>query len=1083
MTTFRHRLSGGTSSVTAGRAAPRGAWRALLAALLAGFGGLAFELAALRRAGLLLGNTATASSAVVGVFLLGLGLGGYLASRPRVGRAGSRMAAGSYLAVAVGVRAGVSGLGALEPAGPWVGGLVLGVCVLLPAIAMGLAFPLLFAAAGRAAPGSIVAANLVGSVGAAFFAGNFLIPGLGIDATAWIAAGCYGLAAWTLCARLPEAASPQPHADSEPVSVGRAAATLAIGAGLLTVGFEILLFRRMPFFLEGFQPTVSGVLAACLLALSAGSAVTVRMRSAGRGSFHATAALVVGALLASLGVHEWAGPWLARFPVSSDMGLHGRVLVGSLLAALPLVPLGAVVPALLTDVPPTGRAQAAGLLFLWQGVGSLCGSLLVGQLLPLAAPTSFFVWAGPVAGLVALGIVAVGRPDRLLPVGASLAVLLCVVTGVGGAGTPLEPRAPVRGSRYDRPDAYAPVAHRTDAVTTASVVYDRAHHSTVLFTDEFRAAYTGPGTSYMQVLGHLPFLLRDALDDVAVIALGTGTTAEAVRVWPEPRRIHVVEISRAVFSLCDRFAGEGPSSAVQPAPFRVDPRTEVHLTDGRHWLATREPESLDLLTMEPLLPYAPGTAPLYSTEFYRAVRACLRPGGLCVQWVPTHAMPRPMFETLLGTFGDAFEHTSIWLVDQSTLLIGSRERPHLPSREEMAARLAAAPALARQTLHEAGIASVDDLDAACVIPRAPRLFESAERLRDDRPFLEQIGYWSGARRLSFYPENLEVLADLVGADVRVGALSEMRFTRLTGLAARASILLAPDQAALAVGRAAQARSFLPGSTLLHAEETLALRALMLDRARTGAAELVRAAARRQEERDPGCAEAVLLSGGDQRAVAHALGIDPTLGARSPWAFERMGLVPPVAVEAGPLEALAELPAAGALATAAATDDALGAALRAAYRVRVGKAFVDVLVERALDRTGEAWAFSRVLDPGIWEDAARVVQRARGGLAALEELSPIWRRDLPVPAAFTVLAAADDPALRRRFLESLEGRRGPRVADALAILALDADRNVRVAASAAAFRAFGAAAAFDPDASESERQRAADRLRALHNRRP
>ena len=150
---------------------------------------------------------------------------------------------------------------------------------------------------------------------------------------------------------------------------------------------------------------------------------------------------------------------------------------------------------------------------------------------------------------------------------------------------PWSPTPPVRGSRYDRPDAYAPIAHRTDSITTASVVYDRAHHSTVLFTDEFRAAYTGPGTSYMQVLGHLPFLLRDGLEDVAVLALGTGTTAEAVRVWPSPDRIHVVEISRAVFELCDRFAGDGPAAVVRPAPFRGDPRPEGHPTSGRRWLA------------------------------------------------------------------------------------------------------------------------------------------------------------------------------------------------------------------------------------------------------------------------------------------------------------------------------------------------------------------------------------------------------------------------------------------------------------------------------------------------------------------
>lgn len=1063
--------------------------RPLSAAFLAGFGGLAFELAALRRAGLLLGNTAEASAAVVGVFLLGLGIGGYVASR-KAGAAGGASALGrAYGVVAFAVLAGISGLGAVEPPGPLVGALVLALCVLGPAIAMGFAFPLLFAFAPRVPPGLVLSANLVGSVGAAFLAGNFLIPGLGIGTTAWIAAGCYALTAIAVRGGPGRPTSGAVAVPGEPARLTRSAAALAVASGLLTVGFEILLFRRLPFFLEGFQPTASGVLASCLLALSLGSALTVRIARPGLGSVVAGRALIAGAVVACLGIHEWTGPGLARFPVGSDLGLHGRVLVGALVAAIPLIPLGAVVPALLVDVRADARARAAGLLFLWQGVGSLAGSLVVGQALPRFASETFFVLAAPAAAALALLLAAgIGGGVHRRPMCASvLLVAVGLLAGLGGAGTPWSPAPPVRGSRYDRPDAYAPIAHRTDSITTASVVYDRAHHSTVLFTDEFRAAYTGPGTSYMQVLGHLPFLLRDGLEDVAVLALGTGTTAEAVRVWPSPDRIHVVEISRAVFELCDRFAGDGPAADVRPAPFRVDPRTEVHLTDGRRWLATREPESLDLLTMEPLLPYAPGTAPLYSAEFYRAVRACLRPGGICVQWVPTHAMPRPMFETLLGTFADAFDHTSVWLVDQSTLLVGSRDLPHLPSPDALRARLEAAPAAARQTLHEAGIAAVEDLAAACLLPTSPALFPDAQRLVDDRPFLERIGYWSGVERLSFYPENLGALREVVRADRStedpLGGSAAMRSTRLAGLAARASVLLDPDQAALAVARAAEARAALPGSTLLHAEETLALRALALARARTDAVDAVRASARRLADRDPGSAEIQVLANGDARGAARALAVDPTVAERAGWVFELTGVERPSTSVAGPLETVSSIPDGEALVAAAAADDALGAALRAAYRVRVGRAMVQALALRPLDRPGEAWAFAQVLDPALFEAAAAVTLGARGGLAMLEELSPVWRRDLPVPAAFGVLAEADDAALRRRFVEGIEGRRGPRAASALATLALDQDREVRVAASAAAFRAFGASAAFDPDAPESERERAADRLRSLHNRRP
>lgn len=51
------------------------------AALCAGIGGLLFETAILRGLGLVLGNTAAAAAIGIGAFLLGLGLGGALASR------------------------------------------------------------------------------------------------------------------------------------------------------------------------------------------------------------------------------------------------------------------------------------------------------------------------------------------------------------------------------------------------------------------------------------------------------------------------------------------------------------------------------------------------------------------------------------------------------------------------------------------------------------------------------------------------------------------------------------------------------------------------------------------------------------------------------------------------------------------------------------------------------------------------------------------------------------------------------------------------------------------------------------------
>lgn len=1064
-----------------------GAARAV-AALVAGFGGLAFEIAVLRRLGLVLGNTAEAAAGVVAAFLCGLGVGGFVASRLR-GPRGLAGAAAFYAATAMLVLASDPLVGALGPVGAGVGTLATMVLVGLPAVAMGIAFPLLFDGLdGRRAPGVVVALNLAGSVAAAWIAGNQLVPLLGLSATHRIGGACYVVAA---------AAAAFGALGRGPVTVRAAPApglaphlALAFGAGLLVLGFEVLLLRRLPFFLEGFQPTMSGVLAACLLALAAGAAlgpVLARGRSARAAGF----ALVLAALGACLGLHERLVPVLGRLAVQDDAGLHLRILGAALVASAPaLVCAGAVVPLCLGSVAPGARGRAAGLLFLAQGAGSFAGAVLVGHALPLIAPSAFF--AVVPAGVALLALVAAARvvPGTAAIGGAAVVVL--ALLGVAGAGSPLDPTPPVRGSRFDRPSAYRPIAHRTDAVTTASVVYDRAHHSMVLFTDEFRAAYTGPGTSYMKVLGHLPFLLRDGLREVAVIALGTGTTADAVRAWPDPERIHVVEISPAVLSLVDHFAGDGPVPTGAPAPFRADPRTIVHVADGRRWLARREPGTLDLVTMEPLLPYAPGTAALYSAEFYQRVREALRPDGLCVQWVPTHAMPRAMFETLLATFADAFPATSVWLIDQSTLLVGSAP-PHMPALEELEARLQAAPPLARRTLHEAGIATSVDLLAAHVGVEPLRVLDGARRLTDDRPFLERIGYWSGIERLSFLPDNLAVLDAIAAASLPADPLDaaswiERRRERLAGLAARSRELLDPTGAAVreALGRAAGLRRLAPRSVLLHHEETLALRAAIraevLRMPLTAAAPL----ARRHVLRDLGSAPLLAISGADQdpegpaaqAALLAALAVDPTAPETAPWAFAWAGAAVPD-VRRSPLEDVAVLPDGAALVALAARQDARGLAVRAAFGVRAGIALAAAAERRALT-SAERAALHEVADPVLLDRYAAAVA-ARGG-DLLAEVVPVWRRDLPMPRSLRTLL--DGSADRRQGLASaLADRRGPEAVGALADLLVDAEREVRVAAAAALFRTVGDQLRYDPDAPESEWRRTAERLRALHNRRP
>lgn len=1053
---------------------------------LAGLGGLWFETAVVRALGLVLGNTAASAALVVGGFVAGLGLGGAIAARRRADATG-RSAALGYALVAVAIAVAGFVTGRLTPLAG-IGGTAAALALAgLPGVAMGCAFPRVFdGVGGRIGPAVLCASNLAGSVLGAWSGGNWLLPGLGIRATFASAALCYFAAALVLRAASRRSTSTPTSAREESSPGGTSLESrdlrLAFAAGFVAIGVEVVLLRRLPFFLEGFQPTLSGVLAGFLLAMTLGAALAAPF-----GRRAADLALWLAVLGAVSGAHEFVGRGFVHWPVGGELGFHLRILLAATLAAAPVaIPAGALVPLLLAPVAAGDRGRAAGAAFCAQGLGSLVGALFVGQFLPLVAPAALFAVAPP--SLAALAVVA--APGRLRTRLVLLALIgAACASGIAGAGTPWSPAPPVRGSRYDRPQAYVPLAHASDSGTTASCVYDRSQHALVLFTDEFRAAWIGPNTSYMKVLGHLPFLLRDDLATVAVIAFGTGTTVDAVCAWPAPRAIHVVEISPAVLSLADRFAADGPVAGTRRATFAVDPRVEVHVADGRRWLASRPPRELDLVTMEPLLPYAPGTAALYSREMYALIASRLSPRGVCVQWVPTHAMPAPTFRTLLATFAVAFPHVSAWLVDNATLLVGSEQR-HLPSSDELERRFEAATPAARRTLHEAGLATPHDVALALIGTGVRTAFLDAPLLDDDRPFLERIGYWSGEQRLAFLGENLAELArvateGLDGASPGFWSgepFAALRVPRLDAAIARNEAAFDPTGAAAAAAAASASALFAraPGSVLLHQEALRARRLAVEAELRAGLGAGTAELARRFVQLDPGSAVARLATVADRgdppevdAALARALAIDPTLGVLRPDAFGPHRDRTPAAPRS-PLEDLGTLPEGDELARAVSGDGPMAWALRAHYGVRAALALVDASRARPLEPAARA-AFAELADPATL-DAYALAVRLRGG-ALLDEVGPCWRSDLAMPEVLRA-ELAGPPERRARFATLLAGRRGRSAVEVLAVLLEDGESAVRRAAAAALVRSFGERVAYDPDGDAASRRHSADALRVL-----
>ena len=774
--------------------------RPLLLALffVSGAVGLAYELLLARLLLLRIGSTAASSGLVLGLFVAGLGLGARWAG-PRAVRhlrplrlyawaeAGAALwALGALWLLTQGRLGFAAGLG---------GPLLAAVTVLPTAYFLGWSLPAGVAAWVRAGTRSDPRA---GARGVAWLYGiNALGAVLGCLATGWYAIGHLGLpwagalavGAGLLLAAIAWAVPGHPSgAGAEPVAVTPrpsdapeggvrlpAAFAWALAFGALGLAIEVVGFRILVFFVEGFTISFASMLAVFIGGLSLGSLLLgpplLRLRDPER--VLGCLACLVGVVLLVEGLV--VVPRLEGWSEALRAGLlREAVDAGAIPGATRWASLGSAacllfVPALLLG--PTfslavacyearGRApaDAVGATYLGNALGSLLGPTAVTfALLPAKG-----VWAGAVgltACVLVLGVMLLRRSTRRWALAASALALLGICFALSGDAWT---RAFLGHTHILRAKEGGIVATRhieavaTDALTTASVIRT-PRGERVLYTDDFAAASTGRSYHYMRMLGTLPVLLARQAEHAMVIAFGTGTTAGAVAASPHVKRLEIVEVSSAVLELAPWFR-EVHRGVLD------DPRTTLLRADGRHALLGHSAD-LDVITLEPLMPYSPQGLPLYTQELYELARDRVREGGVVCQWVPIHGMPASLYAAFVRTFFHVFPEGSLWFFEETSALIARKGDG--PTPEAFQARWAGLEA----DLQGAGLVSTDALAAAFVAsgsevlaapaPPGEGLLDPHLIVSDLHPFPELLATPRAGLHTTYLADTLAYLATLV----------------------------------------------------------------------------------------------------------------------------------------------------------------------------------------------------------------------------------------------------------------------------------------------------------------------------------
>ncbi len=649
----------------------------LLAGVLSGAAGLAYEVLWFRCFAITFGASARSAAVVLAALFLGSAIGarliGPLADRVRAPLVlYAALEAGIAVGALVPVAAretiaalyarGVGSLGHGSPYLSWLG-LGLAAAAMLPAtVAMGASLPALVRGSeDPVRPGLrtavIYGAQLAGAALGALLAAFVAYPALGARralACAMLSSLLASAAALAAAGRerghpvtrlAAPSATPPPH--------WRLLA-LAAASGALLVGLETLWVRLLALVLPQEVCCFAAMLFTVLVGLAIGSGLAAlvlrRSRAAAEGALPVLLSLAGLAVFASPAV-LYAIPHFRLFDVGRTGLAHALAVMGlsSAVLLLPCALAGAVLPVVLGVLERSTQAASLvlGRALAWNAIAAAAGAVVASELLlPRLTVHGAILCLGCCYGSLALLALGASRSSPRSVVAPSLAVLTVVL------GSLLAAHVVPRG---DLPEG---------------VVYERYTPSGVLRVLETSTGrvmtldtyYTLGGTRTREAEARqmdLPLSVHPCARDVACIGLATGSTAAAA-LKGSTRSLTVYEIVPEVIEAAALF----PDGAAVLA----DHRTRLVRDDGRLALNV-ESREYDVIVCDLVLPWEESAGWLYSLEHFETARDRLRSGGQFWLWLPLYQMSEREYAVIARTFLRVFPDGEVVRGDLS------RERP------------------------------------------------------------------------------------------------------------------------------------------------------------------------------------------------------------------------------------------------------------------------------------------------------------------------------------------------------------------------------------------------------------------------
>lgn len=687
---------------------------ALCVFALSGCSGLIYQSIWSQYLGLYLGHAAYAQSLVLAIYMGGMALGAWWASRRSL-RWANLLRVYAIVELAIGFAAMVfhaeyvaltnfaydTAFPALQGAGPvqlfkWSSGALL---ILPQAVMLGMTFPLMSNAlmrrlgAGQGAIlGGLYFTNSAGAAIGALLATFMLLPTVGLPGamrTGAILNIVVAAIAFALAARRERIPEPHASVSSERRQVPALLLLAAAITGATSFVYEIGWVRMLSLALGTTVHAFELMLAAFIGGLACGG-WWVRRRIDGYSQparIGGWVQLLMGlAALGSLLLYDHSFDWVAWFMRALSRNSDGYTLynwVSAIVAVLIMAPAaffaGMTLPlftlAMLRDgggEASIGRIYAANTLGAIVGVFAAVHLLIPGLGLKLAMSAA-------AAGDLLLGIVLLRRtriqdtPDfPYLGAAISSALALALVFVVARFDPNAMAGGVFRHGSARITDAEGKVIFYRDG-KTASVAAIATSKGTVSIATNGKVDAAiqvlddkepSPDEATMIMSGALPLLYHPAPKTAAVIGFGSGLTTHTLLSDPRLERVDTIEIEPAMVAGARAF-GDRVKRAYS------DPRSHVYFEDAKTYFSAHKAR-YDLIVSEPSNPWVSGVANLFSREFYRFLPRHMAPKGLFVQWVQVYEINDELIATVVRALSESFSDYHVYLTTGSDMLIVAR---------------------------------------------------------------------------------------------------------------------------------------------------------------------------------------------------------------------------------------------------------------------------------------------------------------------------------------------------------------------------------------------------------------------------